>query len=299
MSLIIAKIIDGKIQIESDTKISGENVVRNNPVKGRLKTLILDHGLTVSYAGDVALAEDAYNWFIEKAKSTVRWEEYLNYLNDHSKTKQVEFILAGYSKDPFILKIKNGQIDQSSTAWIGDLNAFREFQEYFFTNNRKESPSDKFTNSFRKVVQNQLNPTVGEFHITTSSNLDDFIEDGKETPVFQYKLKSEIAIGRSKKIEIKEKGEAVPLPSGNSIEGDFAISYFTNFTQTRSSLGIFFEYGKFGIFYCAGKLLNGIKYDAQNAQEFINLVFKETGCELRGMLALENTFGFKFIAPEK
>ena len=98
MSLIIAKIIDGKIQIESDTKISGENVVRNKPVKGRLKTLILDHGLTLSYAGDIALAEDAYDWFIEKAKSTMRWEEYLNYLNDLSKTNQVDLILGSITK---------------------------------------------------------------------------------------------------------------------------------------------------------------------------------------------------------
>lgn len=299
MSLVVAKIIEGKIQIESDTKVSGENVVRNNPIKGRLKTLILDHNLTLSYAGDIALAEDGYNWFVERAKSKVLWEEYLIYLNELSKTDQVDFILAGYSTEPFILKIKNGQIEQSSSAWIGDVKAFSEFQGYFLEKDENKSTEEKFTASFRSVVQNQLNPTVGEFHITTSANLDDFVDGERKIPVFQYKLKSEIVIGRSKNIEIKEKGVGVPLPSGNSVEGDFAISHFTNFTQSKSSLGIFFEYGKFGIFYCTGKLLNGIKYDAPNAQEFINLVFRETGCELRGMMALEDTFGFKFISPEK
>jgi hypothetical protein len=298
MSLVIAKIIDGKIQIESDTKISGEHVVRNNPIKGRLKALILAHNLVVCYAGDIALAEDAYNFFIEKAKTKIDWQEYLNFLNEISKTKQVDFILTGYTNTPFILKIKNGTIEESKTAWIGDYEAFREFQEHYISKGKDENLSDKFTNSFSSVVQNQLNPTVGEFHVTVKTNLDDFEFSNQLVPVFQYKLKSSITIGRSKTIEIKEKGVPAPFPSGNMNEGDYSISYFTNSTQQWAGLGIYFEYGKFGVFFCPGKLLKSKKYNSQNSQEFINTVLKETGIELRGMQILENTMGFKYIGPE-
>lgn len=299
MSLIIAKIIDSKIQIESDTKISGENLVRNNPIDGRLKALILAHNLVVCYAGDIALGEDAYDFFIEKAKTRIDWQEYLSYLNELSKTNKVDFILAGYSGEPFILKIKNGAIEQADSAWIGDYSAFKQFQECYLAQYNSDNLSERFTNCFSSVVESQLIPTVGEFHVTVIANLDDFKLSEKEIPVFQYKMKSSIRIGRAKTIVIKEKGVPEPLPSGNANEGDYSISYFTNFTQEWAGIGIYFEYGKFGIFFCPGKLLKSIKYASKDAQEFVNTVFNETGIELRGMQALENTLGFKYIGPEK
>ncbi|MBL4668272.1 MAG: hypothetical protein JKY30_03305 [Flavobacteriales bacterium] len=298
MSLVIAKIIDGKIQIESDTKISGEHVVRNNPINGRLKALILAHNLVVCYAGDIALAEDAYNFFVEKAKTKIDWQEYINYLIEISKTEQVDFILTGYSTNPFILKIKNGTIEESKTAWIGDYKAFKEFQEHFVSNGKDENLSERFTNSFNLVVKNQLNPTVGEFHISVKANLDDFKLPDKTVPVFQYKIKSSLTLGRSKTVNIKKKGVAEPIPSGNAEDGTYSISYFTNFTQERSGIGMYFEFGGFGIFLCPGNLLTNKKYVTEDAQEFVNLVFKETGIELRGMQSLKDTIGFKYIGPE-
>lgn len=299
MSLIVAKILNGKIQIESDTKISGEHVVRNNPVNGRLKALILAHNLTVCYAGDVALAEDAYNFFIEKSKNKIAWSDYILYLTSLSKTNQVDFILCGYSPQPFILKIVNGKIEQADSSWIGDKVAFSEFQNYFLDSTNDDTTSSHFTNSFHKVVMNQLNETVGEFHITVKTNTESFKDQGKNVFVFQYNTKSEHVVGRSKTLRFEKKGEAIPLPLGNASEGDYVISYFTNYTQQWASLGIYFEFGGFGILYPSGKLLNGIKYESKDAQEFVNAVFKDCGIELTGIQTMKDTMGFKLIGPEK
>lgn len=298
MSLIIAKIIDGSIQFESDTKISGENVIRNNATNGRLKVLILSYNLVLSYAGDIALAEDAYNYFVEKAKIEIKWNDYILFLSELSKTNQVDFILAGYNENPFIFKIKNGVIESTENAWIGDYYAFCEFQKYFNEQN-DNNISNKFTNSFNKVITNQLNESVGEFHITVKANLNDFRLNGKLIPVFQYKIKSNIQIGRPKNISFNKDTRISPIPSGNSFEGDYSISHFTNPTQEYSVIAIYFEYAKFGLFYKFGNLLSGIIYRSSNSQDFVNEIFKETGFELEGFQVLNNNLGFKFIKVEK
>ncbi len=298
MTLIIAKIIEGKIQIESDTKISGENVVRNNPIKGRLKSLILSHNLTVCYAGDIELGEDAYNFFIQKAKTKIEWQDYLNYLQELSGTKEVDFILAGYSPNPFIIKIKDRQIEQSESAWIGDYSAFTEFQSYFLSDSKNNKQSEWFSNCFGKVVDSQLNQSVGEFHVTVKTNSADFKFHNKTVPVFQYQLKSSLTLGRAKTVSFKEKGIPEPIPSGNAEDGTYTISYFTNFTQEWAALGVYFEIGAFGILFCPGDLLRSKKYAEENAQDFVNKVYNDTKIELKGLQALKDTIGFKYIGPE-
>lgn len=298
MSLVIAKIIEGKIQIESDTKISGDHVVRNKPIDGRLKSLVLAHNLAVSFAGDTELAKDAYEYFVKNANSKIEWKEYLEYLNDLSKTNQVDFILAGYSPDPFLLKVKDGNIEDLNSAWIGDQAAFSEFQRYYLSQDGSKKLSEKFTDSFHLVVKNQLNPRVGEFHVTLKTNLNDFQYEGHPVPVFQYNLYSELIIGRPKNLNFEQKGKPIHLPPGNSLEGDYSISFFTNPTQEWASLGIYFEYGKFGLFFCFGKLLESTKFNTASAQDFVNDVFNETGIELQGMLVMVDSLGFKFICPQ-
>lgn len=299
MSLVIAKIIHGKIQIESDTKISGENVIRNNPIHGRLKSLILCRNLVVGFAGDVALGEMAYKFFYERLTLGIELEDYILFLKELSESNQIDFILAGYSITPYIKKISKGEVEDSISAWIGDIDAFEEFQECFLTENLSESLSDRFTKAFGKVVRNQLNASVGEFHITTVTNLNDFVYEGINIPVFQYKIGSEVVMSRPKQIEISEKGIAVPLPSGNPMDGDYSISFFTNLTQDQACVGLYFSYGKFGLFYGHGNLFQSIKYNAIDAQDFINRIFDDYGYELYGFNLVGATLKIQYIGPKK
>ena len=56
MSLIVARIVEDNIYIESDSKITDDRLVRSDPLCGLLKTLILNPVICISFAGIVHFA---------------------------------------------------------------------------------------------------------------------------------------------------------------------------------------------------------------------------------------------------
>jgi len=171
MTLIISKIIDNKIYIESDSKITGDRIVRNNPIDSKhckLKALILDPKLCLCYAGDIYFAEQAYKFFIKESKNKLDWNLYRNYLlqlNIESENS-THFIMAGYNNSnlPLLFEIKDRKISQVQQSWIGDKESFSYFQKYFLAElNENVKPKFAISNAFRKTLKNEFSDVVGGF----------------------------------------------------------------------------------------------------------------------------------------
>jgi len=301
MTLIISRIIENKIYIESDSKITGEFVRRNNPLDSKLKALILAPKLCLCYAGNISYAEEAYIYFVEKSKNTFDWNHYLEYLLELNKQSNdgTDFILAGYNNNtPLLFEIKSNKINQVQQSWIGDINSFSSFQEYYQSEIIKNTePKVALGNAFRKVLNNEISETVGGFHISVKSNDKDYTDSvtGNLSTVFEYTRKGEAYLGRPTIVKIIEKNKFESIPSGDSSSGSYALAHFTPLPLEENCIGVHFGHGNFGVFYPPKNLINRKVYTEVSAKEFLNKIFKDYNIKLSGFEITPGTMGFKLI----
>lgn len=130
MTIVVAKKFENRICVMSDTMITDKGSARNNIIPGRLKSIVINSWLTISYAGLSTQAIDAIR-NINKGKniSTKSSIDYLKQVSlDHFG--ELDFIICSHESDPKIIKIYNGQVFQgANTYWIGTFNAAREFSK--------------------------------------------------------------------------------------------------------------------------------------------------------------------------
>lgn len=287
MTLIVAKNIDGKIQIESDSRITDPNVVRANPLNGFIKLIIYVPEISIAYAGDVKYAEEAID---------IVYKLRLNNLNtlvgllmaSHLKSGgETDFIIATLIKGTSnLIKISSGRmVDKLQTAWIGDINAFELFQKNFHELKGKEEENvNIFSGAFKKTIENESLESVGDFQIsvlTTDNN-------SHKVPVFMYQERMELISGATQKQTIPA-GESVALSFGNASTGSFGVSYFTATDLYKQAIGIYFSEGNFGLLFFPLEGLTNIKFSELTAQEFIDQIKKEYGISMRGFERVSET----------
>jgi len=305
MTLIVSRIIENKIYIESDSKITGEFVVRNNPLDSKLKALILAPKLCLCYAGNISYAEQAYQYFVEKSQNKLDWNHYLEYLLKLNKESNdgTDFILAGYNGfKPLLFEIRNKKITQVQQSWIGDKKSFYSFQEYYQSEiEGNTEPKVALGNAFRKVLNNEISESVGGFHFSIKSNDKDYTDSstGNISTVFEYIKKGESYLGRPTEIKIIEKNKYESIPSGDSSSGSYSLTHCTPLPLQESCIGVHFGHGNFGIFYPPKDLINRKVYPEVSATEFLNQIYKEYDIKLSGFEITQSSIGFKLIQGGK
>ena len=117
MTLIVGRIFDNDLFIESDTKITDELGIKNYPLLGSLKVVILHPFLCLAFAGRVSFAEEAIKKIFSRKKYTfLELIEILIKANIESikssegnPDKQTQFVLSFIeSKAPQIVTIADG-----------------------------------------------------------------------------------------------------------------------------------------------------------------------------------------------
>ena len=98
MSLIVCKKINEKIYIESDSRITDINAARKESLRGVLKTIILHPRISISYSGNIYVAEKAIQEIFSYKKLTVDYliDTLFQYNKENDNT--VAFILCIISK---------------------------------------------------------------------------------------------------------------------------------------------------------------------------------------------------------
>ena len=67
-------------------------------------------------------------------------------------------------------ELTKNTIEEGQSFWIGNKNAFEEFQSYFLKTNDKQSLLDRTVYSFREMIRNSKIDTIGDFVIGTYYN---------------------------------------------------------------------------------------------------------------------------------
>jgi len=288
MSLIIAKIISGKIYIESDTKITDKDAVRTDPLCGLLKTIIIHPCISISFAGVIYFAEKALKNIFEINEFDLNSLTELLY-NSHIKSgNKTDFIIASLiNNEPKLIKISNNKIEHDvNSAWIGEYDGFKYFQSnYLPLLSEGVDEILSFKNSFKKVIDNSNIDTIGNFQI--SLHTDDKI--CLEHYVFLYTTEIGIYASEPQTIDIETAGELKPIPLGTASCGSFGISYLATISPNFHGVAIHFTHGNFGTIFCPQLSFSGIIVSNVNGIEFAKHIKDKYGIPLSGFVKLDET----------
>ena len=239
MTLVIGRIIQGGVIVESDSKITDPKIVsnRNYIFSGLLKTIILNPQISVSYAGDIETAQKAIERLYQSSSFEINQiKSELLEINIESEFG-TDFLIASLENQPLLYKIANGKIDISNTAqWIGDIEGFNMFQKEFLSKLKSYKPTHIFSvhsNAFEKVITSEKIESIGGFHITVHRT-----KNGLE-----YLMKMSITSGQP----ITVKGNRTHIvPFGNAQTGSYSYSYLISNNPFFPAVGIHFPMGAFG-----------------------------------------------------
>lgn len=297
MSIIIAKIEGNECVFLSDTKVSidngdktitGGNKIRMSPSDGVLKIHILNPRICVAYAGTVEISAKIINSFIIQKPQSLEeivafFQNQLKLENDNS-----EFILGLIldNNTPILYKINVNNIEQGKSFWIGEHDAFNEFQSYFINSDTTKSTLYNASESFREMLQNTKIATIGDFIISSYFNT--------RINSFIYEERAE-AFGGYKTLEVKA-GENVKLTEGTVSEGAFVVTNLISNHTGCPAVCLFFSKGEIGFLYIPISEQNinvKPKIITGNKSELIEKIKNEFGIELIGFEINNGSFKFK------
>jgi hypothetical protein len=130
MTIVAAMKFDERICVMSDTMISDRDQVRDNIIPGRLKSVVINEWLTVSYAGLSTQAVDAIRKIFNA--NMVTTQSAVEYLLEVSARypDELDFIVCSHEAEARIIKISSGNLMEGAKAyWIGNAQAAAELSK--------------------------------------------------------------------------------------------------------------------------------------------------------------------------
>jgi hypothetical protein len=130
MTIVVAMKFDERIIVMSDTMISDPTDRADNIFPGRLKSIVINKWLTISYAG---LSDQAIHIIRGiKKLSNISTELVVNILVEASRKHgdDLDFILCSHENAARLIKISNGEIFEGAEfLWIGNRQAVSELSK--------------------------------------------------------------------------------------------------------------------------------------------------------------------------
>jgi len=296
MTLIVGRIVNEKIYIESDTKITDDSSAKDNPLLGSLKIIIFHPFISLTFAGKLYFAERAVKEILSHNKLRIKdiLDILLTFNNESIKTSggnpdlETDFVLAVIeNKKPRLFKIVGGELEADiESFWLGDKRAFNIYQRHFHKLKEENNELERcMHNAFESVIEDDSINTVGNFQI--SMHVDDNIAPNEK--VFLYSLKTEISIVEPQSIHCKEANKYYPVPLGTTGGGAYGISYLVSVSPNLHGVALHFLYGNFGVLFCPQLNFEGIIIKNVNGKEFASELKKRYNLPLRGFIKLDET----------
>src|SRR5680860_814462 len=134
MTLVVGRICQESLRIESDSRITDPNIASNNNniFSGLLKSIVLNPSLSISYAGGVETAQKAIEiiYSLPILNITIVKAELLRI--HRNSDMETDFLIASIENQPLLYKISEGKVDVSNSfQWIGDLEGFDYYQRQY------------------------------------------------------------------------------------------------------------------------------------------------------------------------
>ncbi len=180
MTLVVARVQDGRIAVAADTLISAHGAAM--PMKEwALKSICLPANVCVSYSGSPELAARDFKRFWDQNPQGTSIERTIEFFEQSSLTTGNDYIIA-FAETVELVTIRDGRrLDWvSNTHWIGDKLAYDRFRKYeiqrgqtyeqgravnavLFADEVTGSPASNLYSTMRNVVSDPEVPSVAGF----------------------------------------------------------------------------------------------------------------------------------------
>ena len=279
MTLIVGRIVEGSLRIDSDSRITDPNIVsnRNNIFSGLLKSIILHPKLCLSYAGAVDVAQEAVEQVYKlKEHTPEQVKKILLAINTESRF-ETDFLLGSLENQALLYKISNGKVEVSNqNHWIGDVDGFNLFQKNFLPNLKyaeRRHIMDVQSQAFKDVLSNGSIESVGGFHITVHT-----------TPKgLEYLMQHSFSMGQPTSIVLKG-NQSIPIPFGDASTGAFSYSYLISSNPFQPAIGIHFPLGNFGTLYYPKLTREIVIFKNVDPFQFAKKVMEDYKVDLTGIV---------------
>lgn len=298
MTLIIGKKRGSSIRFVSDSKITDENLVRNNPLLGSLKLFILDPKICLGFSGNLHFAEKLLEeYYSNKVQSFPFLLQRCLSLNKESDNSTFFVLGTLFSNIPELYKIYDGKIEANQKdIWIGDKLGFNKFQETYHNDMSDADDFSKMENAFDSVIKDEKITTVNDFQISVETN---YINEINKT-AFIYTFKTIMNVVPQRIVQETKIGEnesIIQVEFGGAELGGFGMSYLRSRQYGLPAIAIHFPQGEFGVLFCPKINLNKpvIFKNQKNGEDFVYEVKKKYGIPLQGFVS-ENNNSFKNVS---
>ncbi len=282
LTLIVARKIANEIRMYSDARLSYPDQLKNSPLKGALK-LVSINDVCIGYAGTYTVAIDALRHIRDnKLNDFGEIVEYLSNINIQSNC-DVDFLVATHIPSISIIKIANKEVEfDTSSTWIGDAEAFSEYQRIYHTlpsppkneefsneENEKYEIMTRMSDALSTLVRENTFDTIGDFTISVRSSNSGFIYLGNAMAnIVSQSIPSEIP---------------TTLKFGTAQQGGYAYTVMTPISTNIGAIAVHFHQGNVGALYHPLKKDEAIVYSNVTFENFKESVNNDYGFKIDGV----------------
>ena len=253
MTLIRGTIVDDKIIIVSDTKLSyppckNEHYNENNYVNGTVKSIILSPNICLSFAGDLDVVKSALKK-ISNLKDINKITEILLEVNtehyNKNPNKSADFLLAYVDGGCNLVEIKNACKENKTNSWLGSHRGFSAYQKYFNEYNNISFGSSVGDESFQKYSMIFSRMTESIKKIIDDGNINEvggiYIAVVYIDGTFKYMPYATVYFSP---MQVVKNGQ--PLKFASVEEGGFSLNLFSS---NIDGLAVHMYHGQLGILF--------------------------------------------------
>ncbi|MBL0257553.1 MAG: hypothetical protein IPQ03_08485 [Bacteroidetes bacterium] len=183
-----------------------------------------------------------------------------------------------------------------TSAWIGDIDGFSEFQKQFHELIRKKQPEkESLTQAFSRVIENPNIPTIADFQVSTITETGPYGDR-----FFRYFEKFTLTLGRSQTITLKPHENSSSNENhsianshiinwGSAADGSYGVCYFVSVTPVINAIAYYFAHGNFGVLFCPKLSFEGIVIRNMDNIKFLEFIKSKYNIPLRGFMLRDNS----------
>lgn len=283
VTLIVARAGDWGVRVASDLRVTDREAVKGGYGAGVLKSIVLNRGLCVSFAGTpVTAALDAVRRQVDRASDVLAVEQGL--LAEHRQLDgRVDFLVAALGP-PRLSVLTGGELrGPVPNGWIGDYDAFSAYQRVFHHQPSSLPPGyearreeleigSAMMTAMDQVIGDDAVPSVGETAIHVVP----------EPIGFRYSNAARMVGGFVP--QSIPSGVPTRIRFGGAAEGGFAYSTLVPDAVGIGAVGLYFRQGRFGLFYQPLRFDFPERYPNVSHDEFREAVMQRRGIAIEGAM---------------
>lgn len=305
MTLVVARVTPLGVRIAADMRITHPWEIQRGFLRAALKIILLNPTLCVAYGGNVGPALDAIRRISAEGLDIETASAQL--LDAHVRSDPPsDFLVAGL-RPSRLVAIKDGRVEDCEAGWLGDTEAFEEYQRYYHDAEQLQPPPEFYDSAERAAdieIANHMSRGMEAVVHGAAVKIDgdrrtvalprggshDSVGEAivNVVPRVEDNLFKYAEYNRANASPFSEPlpahGGVVPPDFGSAERGAFSYFMLTPVEPGVGAIGIYFEEGRLGVLYAPLVLDEPERYPSISMGEFVNLVQERRGVSLHGFI---------------